>query len=76
VALPASWEQVDTVAKIVASEGDLVVEETGLLNNVRAYAIAEKYGIFELEELAKTKFLSQVQSSLLSGANLLDNIFR
>lgn len=39
-----------------------MIEESGLLNNVRVYAIAEKYSIFELKELAKTKFLSQVNS--------------
>ncbi|CZR53758.1 uncharacterized protein PAC_03639 [Phialocephala subalpina] len=41
-------------------------DEPSLLNNVLVYAIAEKYGIAELKEMAKAKFQSQV-GGLLSA---------
>ena len=38
--------------------------EPSLLNNVLVYAIAEKYGIAELKEMAKAKFQSRARSLL------------
>jgi len=38
-----------------------------MLNNVLVYAIAEKYGISKLKELAKTKFRNQARSILSSS---------
>ena len=49
-------------AEVRVSEGNSAVEEPWLLNNVLVYAIADKYGIFELKELAKAKFLARADS--------------
>lgn len=54
--------QIGTPAIVGVSEGNAVAGESGLLNNVLVYAIADKYDIFELRELAKTKFLAEADS--------------
>jgi hypothetical protein len=61
-ASPESPEQIGMSAAAGIPEDNSVVEESGLLNNILVYAIADKYGIFELKELAKTKFLAEADS--------------
>jgi len=50
----------------VADDPSVAVDEPSLLNNVLVYAIAEKYGITELKEMAKAKFQDRA-GSLLSA---------
>jgi hypothetical protein len=45
-------------------DASATTDELSLLNNVLVYAIAEKYGIAELKQMAKEKFRSQARSLL------------
>jgi hypothetical protein len=59
-------ESPEEEAMVEVSEGKSNTEESLLLNNVMVYAIAERYDISELKELAKAKFLSQADTLLSS----------
>ncbi|TVY28203.1 hypothetical protein LHYA1_G003352 [Lachnellula hyalina] len=62
-------ERSDSTSQSILEEPDNISATTdvpSLLNNVLVYAIAEKYGIAELKELAKSKFQGQA-GSLLSA---------
>lgn len=69
-AAPVSVEPDDPLPIGGVSKGNPAIEDLGLLNNVLVYAIAEKYNVPELKELAKTKFLSQADS-LMSADSLM-----
>lgn len=70
-----SMEADDPLSVSGASEGNPAIEEPGLLNNVLVYAIAEKYHIPELKELAKTKFLSQANRLMSADSLMLSDTF-
>jgi hypothetical protein len=59
-------ESPEEKAAVEVSEGESNMKESLLLNNVMVYAIAERYDISELKELAKAKFLSQADTLLSS----------
>jgi hypothetical protein len=62
-------ERSGSTSQSIAEEQDdasATTDQLSLLNNVLVYALAEKYGIAELKEMAKAKFRSQA-GSLLSA---------
>jgi len=66
---PENEEQSASMSQSITEEQDnasATTDETSLLNNILVYAVAEKYGIAELKELAKAKFQGRV-GSLLSA---------
>jgi hypothetical protein len=67
IVAPESPGEEATLATVKDSETESTLEESRLLNNVIVYAIAEKYDIFELKELAKTKFLNQADTLMSSN---------